>query len=104
MESKENESEICVSMTKEDEVNKLNSIDEEKINNNSVPNLIDNDEFSDNDSKQMKLERSRSLDPSQKLNGFHPIKERISSIMSLGDIVGDAILSDPNENTKDGKW
>lgn len=103
METQKNESEICISMTQED-AHELKSIDEKKINNTSVPILNENDEFSDNKSKLLKYERSKSLDPTQKLNGFHPIKERISSIMSLGDIVGDAILSDPNEGRSDGKW
>lgn len=39
----------------------------------------------------MKLERSKSLDPTEKVD-FDYVRTRVSSIMSLGDMGGDAIV------------
>ena len=55
------------------------------------------------DANKIKFKRSKSLDP-QQLNGFNPIKRRFSSIMSLGDLIGDAILTDSYGQVKNGKW
>lgn len=52
---------------------------------------------------KIKFKRSSSLDP-QQLHGFNPIKRRFSSIMSLGDLIGDAILTDSYGQVKNGKW
>lgn len=48
----------------------------------------------------MRLERSKSLDPTQKLDGFDPVRKRISSIMSLGQW-GAINLED---NYESGPW
>lgn len=58
------------------------------------------------DSRITRSKRSKSLDPTHKLDGFDPIKlkRRISSIMSLGDLIGDAILTDSYGQVKNGKW
>lgn len=48
----------------------------------------------------IKCERSKSLDPTQ-IEGFDPIKKRISSMMSLGEWGGAAYL---NENSESGAW
>lgn len=44
----------------------------------------------------MKRERSKSLDPTQKVD-FNYVRSRVSSIMSLGDMGGDAIVSEIRE-------
>ncbi|XP_031623601.1 monocarboxylate transporter 14-like [Contarinia nasturtii] len=52
-----------------------------------------------NNSIYMKCERSKSLDPTQKLDGFKPIRRRMSSVMSIGDFDGVKFLN----RTKKGK-
>ena len=49
-----------------------------------------------------KLERSKSLDPTQKIH-FDYIRTRVSSIMSLGDMGGDAMVTETYERNKNGK-
>ena len=49
-----------------------------------------------------KLERSKSLDPTQKID-FDYIRTRVSSIMSLGDMGGDAMVTETYERNKNGK-
>lgn len=53
---------------------------------------------------QIKNKRSKSLDPTHKIEGFNPIKRRISSIMSMGDLIGDAIVTESYGQIKNGKW
>lgn len=53
---------------------------------------------------QIKMKRSKSLDPTHKLEGFDPIRRRISSIMSMGDLIGDAIVTESYGQVKNGKW
>lgn len=61
--------------------------------------------FLNNDLNSMKNERSRSLDPTNNLDGFDPNKRRISSISSLGNWTGAVIVSQMIEPTKrNGKW
>lgn len=50
----------------------------------------------------MKLERSKSLDPTQKVD-FDYVRTRVSSIMSLGDMGGDAMVIETYERAKNGK-
>lgn len=58
-----------------------------------------------NDLNTMKSERSRSLDPSQALDGFDPTRRRVSSISSLGNWTGACIVSEALEPIKqNGKW
>lgn len=56
--------------------------------------------------KQVRNERSRSLDPTNNLDGFDPNKRRISSISSLGNWTGPVIVSEIIEESakKNGKW
>lgn len=104
IDAKKDGSEVSISMSPETD-HILESIDEEKTNNVSVPNLIGNDnQHNETDLQVMKCERSKSLDPTQHLHGFNPVRKRFDSLMSLGDVVGDAILCESNERTKDGKW
>ncbi|XP_055300044.1 monocarboxylate transporter 14-like [Sitodiplosis mosellana] len=56
------------------------------------------------DDTKITFKRSISLDATQKLNGFDPIKKRFSSIMSLGDLIGDAIITESYGHVKNGKW
>lgn len=65
---------------------------------------VQNIEIAQNEWKLMKSKRSKSLDPTYKLDGFNPVRTRISSIMSLGDLIGDAILTDSYGEVKNGKW
>lgn len=55
------------------------------------------------DTNKIKFERSKSLDQ-QQLHGFNPMKKRFSSIMSLGDLIGDAILTESYGKNENGKW
>lgn len=52
----------------------------------------------------MKYERSKSLISPQELDGFDPIRKRISSIMSLGEWGGAIYSHDSLESVKNGKW
>lgn len=51
----------------------------------------------------MKLERSKSLDPT-KYADFDRIKQRMPSLMSLGDWNAAAALGESCEDIKNGKW
>ena len=53
----------------------------------------------------LKSERSRSLDPTQTLDGFDPNRRRVSSISSLGNWTGAVLVSEAQEEIKlNGKW
>lgn len=47
----------------------------------------------------MKCERSKSLDPTQKLDGFDPLRKRQQSIMSLSEWGATINLNDDNESS-----
>lgn len=49
-------------------------------------------------------QRSKSLDTTDKPDGFDPVSRRISSIMSLGHMGGIEILKETPEDLKHGKW
>lgn len=63
----------------------------------SVPN-------EESDQSNMKCERSKSLISPQDLDGFDPIRKRISSILSLGEWGGALYSHDSLESLKNGKW
>lgn len=88
MNSNEKEDEVKITVASEDESKaKVSLEDIEK--DDKVTQLIQS-------------ERSKSIDTTQKFEGFDPINKRISSIMSLGDLGGAVILEDLT--IKNGKW
>lgn len=70
----------------------LKPINAENLNRFSVPDLIQNSKIDDNIFR--KNERSRSLDPSHKLEELNALKNRIASFMSLNELSGDVISKD----------
>ena len=65
--------------------------------------LIDGTKNDNSDARCIKSERSKSFDITQSFDRFDPIRKRISSIMSIGDLGGNIILVETS-NKKDGKW
>lgn len=98
-------SEVKIVVMSDDEL-KSGDIERNRLNvpcHNSIPsiqNLFAGDKFAAG-----KNERSKSLDPTNNLDGFDPNKRRISSISSLGNWTGAVVVSDMSETTrKNGKW
>lgn len=81
-------------------LNGIKSIDVEKNNRLSVPNLIQSEQNSWNALKIWKNERSQSLDPTVKLGQFDSLENRI---ISLSELSVDAVVCVENERTI-GKW
>lgn len=105
MNSSEKESEVKIIVMSEDNCEVKPIVDSEKENCLSVPNheLIQNE--INNVLTCLKNERSKSLDPSQNLDGFDPTRRRVSSISSLGNWTGACIVSEAPEPIKtNGKW
>lgn len=101
-----NEIEAKITATTDDDC-RLKPIDEENNDNldESAQAQVQSDgehEHRENEFSPIKYQRSKSLDPVRMLDGFDPMKKRFSSIMSLGDVVGDAIVGE--SYAKDGKW
>lgn len=100
------ESEVKIVVMSEDNCELTPIVDVEmKKNRLSIPNhdYIPND--LNRDLKSSKNERSRSLDPTQNLDGFDPTRRRVSSISSLGNWTGAVLVSEaPDSYKKNGKW
>lgn len=101
----EKEPEVKIIVMSEDNYELKPIVDSEKGNRLSIPNH----EFIKNEinilSTSLKNERSKSLDPTQNLDGFDPTRRRVSSISSLGNWTGACIVSEAPEMAKtNGKW
>lgn len=71
----------------------------------SIPNNNPMQHDIKNEIGALKSERSRSLDPTQALDGFDPNRRRVSSISSLGNWTGAVIVSEVQKEIKlNGKW
>ncbi|XP_031626281.1 uncharacterized protein LOC116342706 isoform X2 [Contarinia nasturtii] len=72
-----------------------------------IENEIPSDQQTQNEinAELVKSQRSKSLDPTQILDGFDPTQRRVSSISSLGNWTGAVIVSEALKPTKkNGKW
>lgn len=94
----ENESEVKITMIPEE--NEEISIDTKNLNRLSVPDLLQNNKK--DDSTIQKNERSKSLDPTHKIDGFNALRNRIPSILSLSELSGDVVMK--TDQTQNGKW
>lgn len=96
-----NKQEVKIVVLSENDCELKPQIDSEKRIRLSIPH----DEAIQNEINSMKSQRSKSLDPTQILDGFDPNKRRISSISSLGNWTGAVIVTEVPELTKkNGKW
>lgn len=97
-----NETMVAIVSNEDFKLNQLPS-DVNKKPRFSVPSeqYIQNDFKNANKLTIMKCERSKSLDPTQQIDGFDPVQKRISSIMSLGQWGADINLDDGYES---GPW
>ncbi|XP_055300651.1 monocarboxylate transporter 14-like [Sitodiplosis mosellana] len=105
MDPNANINEVKVNMISEDGEYEFNQTKLEKPNEVKSPrvkklSLILNS--SAREEVYRKLERSKSLDPTQKID-FDYVRTRVSSIMSLGDMGGDAMVIETFERTKNGR-
>lgn len=112
MDSNDDKSKVKVEIASDSNNNesgrsKLKNSIKKKISlpNGGLNQINENSEIDTNDI-YLKLERSKSLDPTHAYEDFEQIRTRISSIMSimsLGDMGGDAFVSETAEKVKNGK-
>lgn len=74
------------------------------LDENENVSILNKDEHrQDIEMNAVKNNRSLSLDPTKSID-FDPIERRMSSIMSLGDMIGDTIVCESHGRIKNGKW
>lgn len=99
--SKETENQL--DMTVINDKHKLRLLEENKKNHMSVPNLNRDYESVNEDAELAQRDRSKSIDVMQ-ISLLDPIEIRIASIMSLGNVGADAIVTEARERIENGKW
>lgn len=101
MNTNEIDGDVKITMVSDDGIKTKLAISNNEYRNGEV-GLNDGTKNS-RDARCIKSERSKSLDIAQLPDRFDPIRKRISSIMSIGDLGGNIILVETS-NKKDGKW
>lgn len=82
---------------------KVHLLEENKKNHVSVPNLNQDYEKANGNVELAQKDRSKSIDVTQ-ISELNPIEVRIASIMSLGNVGGDANVIEARERIRSGKW
>lgn len=99
------EPEVKIVVLSEDNCELTPMVDVEKKFCLSVPGRDDGPNELNKHLESSKSERSKSLDPTQGLDGFDPTRRRVSSISSLGNWTGAVLVSEaPDSIKKNGKW
>lgn len=78
-------------------------LDDGKNNHASEPNLNQDYENANENVEMAQRDRSKSIDAEQ-ISLLDPIETRIASIMSLGNVGGDAVVTEARERIENRKW